>query len=75
MIPPLGVIELLELGKPRASGDDPLDSREITVENIVNPARAGMIPYLAGFPHRLPGKPRASGDDPSWAARSAVRFR
>ena len=30
-------------GKPRASGDDPILEVQVSVDRVVNPARAGMI--------------------------------
>ena len=35
-----------------------------TALELVNPARAGMIPVSLAQLERLEGKPRASGDDP-----------
>ena len=52
------------MGKPRASGDDPVGPALSVLGGDVNPARAGMI-RPEGV-HRQWGrrKPRASGDDP-----------
>ena len=36
----------------------------LTITGVVNPARAGMIPFSDRINTRAPGKPRASGDDP-----------
>ena len=54
------------MGKPRASGDDPLTPKIISERPGVNPARAGMIPSARGTGSQWTGKPRASGDDPIW---------
>ena len=39
-----------DVGKPRASGDDPYRERAAIERNEVNPARAGMIPRVS-FAH------------------------
>ena len=62
-----------DLGKPRASGDDPLPA-ETAGEGIhVNPARAGMIPVTPWERFTAGSKPRASGDDP--AGRESLHVR
>ena len=50
--------------KPRASGDDPSEYADYSIENEVNPARAGMIRVFQALWNIGKGKPRASGDDP-----------
>ena len=51
--------------KPRASGDDPYESKRIAPPMVVNPARAGMILIRARGAEGNRSKPRASGDDPA----------
>ena len=64
MIPVAAPADAKVSRKPRASGDDPEDQMNPTVNPNVNPARAGMIRLLMGFHRLVTGKPRASGDDP-----------
>ena len=52
------------VGKPRASGDDPLRKASDGSVGLVNPARAGMILTRPEARLVAPRKPRASGDDP-----------
>ena len=56
--------------KPRASGDDPVAGDVEDVLELVNPARAGMIPSPYRQTMAGKGKPRASGDDPAGAPPS-----
>ena len=58
--------------KPRASGDDPDPDDDHEDTDIVNPARAGMIPPLSSPPCPSPSKPRASGDDPATFAMTSL---
>ena len=51
--------------KPRASGDDPETPTERPERWTVNPARAGMIPWIRPWRRLRRRKPRASGDDPA----------
>ena len=52
------------VGKPRASGDDPMTAATSVTDTVVNPARAGMILVAVRAAARRMRKPRASGDDP-----------
>ena len=49
---------------PRASGDEPLDSRRASATRIVCPAPAGMSPPGTGSVMTSVSLPRASGDEP-----------
>ena len=53
------------ISKPRASGDDPPGTRLRNRADLVNPARAEMIPRTVVPERASNGKPRVSGDDPS----------
>ena len=64
MIPPPPGRALRGPGKLRASGDDPVEYIPEHYLNLVNPARAGMIPNSIMMMVLSGCKPRASGDDP-----------
>ena len=64
MIPPAHSTSSPNGSKPRASGDDPVEYIPEHYLNLVNPARAGMIPNSIMMMVLSGCKPRASGDDP-----------
>ena len=64
MIPIIFDEFIIETGKPRASGDDPLHHNAHFTAEWVNPARAGMIRTMRNSSASRKRKPRASGDDP-----------
>ena len=61
----------VKVGKPRASGDDPVCRAVSHDWGDVNPARAGMILMFSKSLSPVRGKPRASGDDPDVASNLA----
>ena len=50
--------------KPRVCGDDPPRGPLLVLEDLVNPACAGMIPIPRHLHARRRSKPRVCGDDP-----------
>ena len=64
MIPASSPSQQSRQRKPRASGDDPAVVGDLVGNNMVNPARAGMIPSPRTRRTAWTSKPRASGDDP-----------
>ena len=74
MIPTTFLMTSISLGKPRASGDDPLGRKSMLSGPQVNPARAGMIPGVQENAVSDTSKPRASGDDPSARVASGLVY-